>query len=101
MSESTKESLKATIWIEYCVGCRFIVRASWIAEELLFTFAERLEAVALKPSKDGVFRVSIDDKLLFDRKSEGRFPDPRELRAMIRDHIAPEMGLGHSEPAGD
>jgi len=93
--------MKATVWIEYCVGCRFVVRATWMAEELLFTFADRLEAVALKPGKDGVFKVYLGDSLLFDRKEEGRFPDPRELRAMIRDRIAPEMELGHSEPASD
>lgn len=90
--------MKASITIEYCVGCRFIVRASWVAQELLFTFGERLEAVALKPGNSGVFRVFFNDELLFDRKTEERFPDPRELRALIRDRIAPDLHLGHSEP---
>lgn len=90
--------MKPEIRIHYCVGCRFVVRASWIAQELLFTFGERLGAVSLVPGSGGVFRVEIDGELLFDRQDHGRFPDPRELRGWIRDRIAPEMGLGHSEP---
>lgn len=90
--------MRPRIEIEYCVGCRFVVRASWVAQELLFTFGEKLGEVALKPGSGGVFRVSLNGELLFDRKEEGRFPDPRELRQQIRDAIAPDMSLGHSEP---
>lgn len=90
--------MSAKVRIEYCVGCRFVVRAAWIAQELLFTFGERLGEVALVPSSGGVFRVELDGELLWDRKTEERFPDPRELRQMIRDRIAPDLGLGHSEP---
>lgn len=90
--------MKPALTIEYCVDCRFVVRATWMAEELLFTFGQRLDQVSLKPGDGGVFRVHLDEELLFDRKKEGRFPDPRELRAMIRDRIAPELDLGHSEP---
>lgn len=90
--------MKPEIYIEYCTGCRFVVRATWIAEELLFTFGERLGAVALVPRSGGVFVVRLGAEVLFDKAVEGRFPDPRELRAVIRDRIAPELDLGHSEP---
>ena len=39
--------VKVRIAIEYCSQCRFILRASWIAQELLFTFGETLGEVAL------------------------------------------------------
>lgn len=90
--------MKPEIHIEYCTGCRFVVRATWIAEELLFTFGEKLGAVALVPRNGGVFVVKLGGEVLFDKAVEGRFPDPRELRAAIRDRIAPELDLGHSEP---
>ncbi len=37
------------IEIEYCTKCRWMVRAAWMAQELLSTFEENLEAVALVP----------------------------------------------------
>lgn len=90
--------MKPEIRIEYCVGCRFVVRASWIAQELLFTFGEKLGAVSLVPGSAGVFVVRLDGDVIFDKSLQGRFPDPRELRALVRDAIAPELDLGHSEP---
>lgn len=92
--------MTARIKIHYCTGCRFVVRATWIAQELLFTFGERLTEVALVPGNGGIFRVELNDELLFDRKDHDRFPDPKELRQMIRDRIDPDMSLGHSEPKG-
>jgi predicted Rdx family selenoprotein len=35
--------------------------------------------------------------LLWDRKAEGRFPEMRELKQRLREHIAPGKGLGHSD----
>lgn len=35
--------------IRYCTKCRFIPRASWLSQELLFTFGEELGEVALVP----------------------------------------------------
>lgn len=41
--------------------------------------------------------VEMDGKELFDRKTEGRFPEPKEIKQMIRDRIAPNKNLGHSD----
>ena len=88
---------KPRIRIEYCSQCRFILRASWIAQELLFTFADDLDEVALVPGTGGVFVVSLNDEVISDRKVNGRFPESKELKQLIRDRIDPERSLGHSD----
>lgn len=83
--------------IEYCTQCRWLLRAGWVAQELLTTFAEELGEVALKPGQGGVFRVRLDGELLSDRKADGGFPDLALLKQRLRDRIAPGRDLGHSE----
>lgn len=41
--------------------------------------------------------VYLDGNLLFDRKTEGRFPETKELKQMIRDVVDPSKNLGHSD----
>jgi len=83
--------------IEYCAQCRFILRAGWMAQELLLTFGNRLGEVALVPGAGGNFVIRLDGEVLFSRKEAGRFPDTREIKQMVRDRIDPEMDLGHSD----
>ncbi|MBA1147207.1 SelT/SelW/SelH family protein [Ectothiorhodospiraceae bacterium WFHF3C12] len=83
--------------INYCRRCRFVLRATWLAQELLFSLGDQLTEVALKPGQDGIFSVVLDGETLFDRRSEGRFPEPKEIKQAVRDRLAPEMDLGHSD----
>jgi selenoprotein W-related protein len=83
--------------IHYCTKCRFILRANWIAQELLMTFGEKLGELALVPSSGGVFVVLLDGEEIFSRKKQERFPDSKELKQLIRDRIEPGMPLGHSD----
>jgi selenoprotein W-related protein len=39
----------------------------------------------------------VSGELIFSRKTEGRFPEMKELKQIIRDKIAPEKSLGHSD----
>ena len=90
--------MKPTLEIEYCPGCRWLLRAGWTAQELLTTFEAELGAVTLRPSEvGGTFRVSADGYLLWDRNEAGGFPEMKELKQRVRDHIAPERDLGHSD----
>ena len=41
--------------------------------------------------------IELDGELLFDRATEGRFPEVKEIKQMIRDKIDPEKDLGHSD----
>jgi selenoprotein W-related protein len=86
--------------IEYCTQCRWLLRAAWLAQELLTTFEADLTSVSLQPGTGGIFEVRLNDAVLFNRKTEGRFPESKELKQLIRDVIAPERDLGHSDKQG-
>ncbi|TPV94024.1 MAG: SelT/SelW/SelH family protein [Myxococcales bacterium FL481] len=89
---------KPRVEIEYCVGCRWLPRGAWLAQELLWTLSAELGEIALIPSSAaGTFKVGLDGQTLFDRKEAGRFPEPKELKQLIRDMVAPERDLGHSD----
>ena len=76
--------------IVYCRLCGWGLRAGWMAQELLSTFAEELGSVTLTPdTTGGVFEVRLDGATIWSRKEAGRFPAAqmargcphRELRA--------------------
>lgn len=85
------------IEIEYCTQCRWLLRAAWLAQELLTTFESDLKLVSLVPGTGGTFEVRLNGSILFNRKDHGRFPESKELKQLIRDVIAPERDLGHSD----
>jgi selenoprotein W-related protein len=87
--------------IEYCTQCRWLLRAAWLAQELLTTFSEELGEVALVPGRGGVFEVRLDSERLFSRAQEQRFPEAAEIKQLVRDRIAPERDLGHSDRKPD
>ena len=90
--------MKPKITIEYCPKCGWLLRAAWIAQELLTTFVEEIGEVSLKPSEiAGRYTIKIDEMLVFDRKVAGRFPEIKELKQLVRDIIAPNKSLGHSD----
>jgi hypothetical protein len=43
----------------------------------------------------------LNGEVLFDRATEGRFPEVKEIKQMIRDRITPEKDLGHSDVITD
>jgi selenoprotein W-related protein len=83
--------------IHYCRQCRWMLRAAWMAQELLTTFEEELTEVALRPGTGGIFEVRANGELIWSRAEAGRFPDIKELKQLVRDKVAPERDLGHSE----
>jgi selenoprotein W-related protein len=83
--------------IEYCTQCRWLLRAAWVAQELLTTFVDDLAEVALVPGTGGVFDIRLDGQLLFSRKDAGRFPEAKEVKQLVRDKIDPARSLGHSD----
>ena len=95
MSQDSKS--KPHVEIEYCNQCRWLLRAAWIAQELLTTFESDLSRVSLVPGSGGIFEVRLDGEVLFSRKAAQRFPESKELKQLIRDRIDPERPLGHSD----
>lgn len=83
--------------IEYCRQCRWLLRAAWTAQELLTTFEDEIGGVLLKPGTGGAFVVRVDGDVVFSRKDAGRHAEINELKQLVRDRVAPERSLGHSD----
>ncbi|KAG9189688.1 hypothetical protein G6011_06556 [Alternaria panax] len=83
-------------------------------QELLSTFGLQIGEIALIPATGGLFTVeltymppaekgqSIEAKkvLLWDRKTQGGFPETKVLKQLVRDHVDPNRDLGHSDKHG-
>ncbi len=89
--------MKPRVSIDYCRQCRWLLRAAWMAQELLTTFEEELGGVTLVPGTGGVFIVRVEDEIIWSRKEKGRFPEITELKQLVRDAVAPDKQLGHSD----
>jgi selenoprotein W-related protein len=68
-----------------------------MAQELLTTFHGVIGELALVPGTGGVFEVRVDHEVIWSRADKGLFPDIKELKQLVRDRIAPEMDLGHTD----
>jgi selenoprotein W-related protein len=67
-----------------------------MAQELLSSFENDLAEVALVPGYGGVFVVRVDGDVVWDRNAQG-FPEPAAVKRQVRDRVAPDRSLGHSE----
>ena len=82
--------------IRYCSRCKWLLRASWYAQEVLSTFQDELGGVNLRSAAvPGEFSIHLGEVCLFDRKTHGGFIEAKELKRRIRDQITPERDLGH------
>lgn len=104
----TSSAVGPRVAITYCTQCRWLLRAAWYAQELLTTFHRELGEVALRPGTGGVFVVEVwpsasdegarpERVVVWDRSVDGGFPDVVELKRRIRDLVAPDKPLGHSD----
>mmetsp|Transcript_25721 Transcript_25721/g.52721 ORF Transcript_25721/g.52721 Transcript_25721/m.52721 type:complete len:122 (+) Transcript_25721:178-543(+) len=63
----------AIISISYCAGCNWMLRSTWLAQELLSSFREEglIESVELRPQyapPGGDFVVAVDGCVVWDRR---------------------------------
>lgn len=91
------EAKKPQITIAYCTQCQWLLRAAWMAQELLSTFGTDLGGVTLAPSTGGHFEITYDGETLWERKADGGFPEAKILKQRVRDRLDPERSLGHSD----
>jgi len=73
------------------------LRSSWIAQEILTTFDEELSEVSLRPATGGIFEIRVNNQIIWSLQDKGRFPDIKEIKKLVRDEIAPEKSLGHTD----
>ena len=90
---------RTQVTIIFCPGCGWLLRSAWMAQEILTTFREEVDDLTLTPSKNesGVFQVLINEKLIWCRKRDDGFPEIKTLKQRIRDFVAPEKDLGHTD----
>ena len=100
-TDQTTPALGPRVEITYCTQCRWLLRASWLASELLTSFGTDLGEVALRPGVGGVFTVRVGEELVWDRRADGGFPDLGELKRTVRDVAAPGRHLGHTDRAAE
>ncbi len=81
--------------ITYCTQCRFLLRAAWLAQELLSSFENELGEVALRPGSGGIFEVRLDGEVIASNRESKQMPDPALVKRLIRDRVAPERQIGH------
>ena len=88
---------RPAIRITYCTQCNWLLRAGWMAQELLSSFGQDLGAVTLVPGTGGVFEITLDGETIWERKRDGGFPEAKVLKRLVRDRAWPERDLGHSD----
>jgi selenoprotein W-related protein len=93
-----EQNQKNNVVIEYCSKCKFMMRSAWVAQELLQTFEGELDEAILRPSKaPGIWQIFANGELVWDRKIERGIPELKLLKRRVRDVIAPDKDLGHTE----
>ncbi|HVW93595.1 MAG TPA: SelT/SelW/SelH family protein [Devosia sp.] len=90
---------RPAVTITYCTQCNWLLRASWMAGELLQTFSTELGGVTLVPGTGGVFAIEVDGVVIWERRRDGGFPDVKTLKTRVRDIIDPDRPLGHLDRA--
>ena len=87
---------KPQIEIEYCTKCRWLLRASWISQELLSTFSDEIGGITLIPSNiAGIFEIRYGREIIWERGKKKGMPEIKELKQIVRDLVAPNKDLGH------
>ena len=91
---------RPVITLAYCTQCNWLLRTAWMAQELLSTFGQDIASVTLIPATGGLFQITLDGEVIWDRKERGGFPDVKVLKQMVRDRVWPERDLGHIDRTG-
>ncbi|MFB6186055.1 MAG: SelT/SelW/SelH family protein [Halobacteriaceae archaeon] len=69
--------------IKYCVPCGHLERAEEVQHELLDEFGRELDGVRLNTGENGVFKIWVDDELVYDKSTDGGF-DLESIKDEIR-----------------
>ncbi|XCF06431.1 SelT/SelW/SelH family protein [Tamlana crocina] len=87
--------MKNQVKIIYCTQCKWLLRSTWMAQELLTTFSEDIDELTLVPGTGGIFEIYANDVKIWSRKEMKDFPEITTLKIKVRDVINPDKDLGH------
>jgi selenoprotein W-related protein len=91
------QAVRPVVVSTYCTQCQWLLRAAWLAQELLSTFGQDLGGVTLVPATGGRFLITCGEVQLWERKADGGFPEAKVLKQRVRDLIDPQRDLGHND----
>lgn len=76
-----------TVRIKYCQPCGYMPRAFELAKDILdahgMAYNKKL-SVSMEPGDHGIFDVMIDEKVVFSKEKEGRWPEDGEIAGMLK-----------------
>lgn len=72
-----------------------MLRAAWLAQELLTTFGDELGEVAIIPGSGGIFEVTLNGEVIATNRDGAPMPDPSAVKRAVRDRVAPDRKIGH------
>jgi selenoprotein W-related protein len=78
------------VTIKYCQPCGFMPRALDLAKDVLQAYGMELNkkfSVSLQPGDKGIFEVMVEDRVIFSKEKEGRYPESREIVEGIRKEL--------------
>ncbi|GMH87537.1 hypothetical protein TrST_g13301 [Triparma strigata] len=106
-SSPSESQTPGSLKIVFCDGCGWFARSQWYSYELFQTFHTRRLQKGLEPlisettiaasENAGDWRMEINNQLVWDRRTDGGFPDLKLVKNRVKEVLDPSVDLGHSE----
>ena len=74
------------IRIVWCKPCGYLPRTKELENNLKKTFGNKISIESV-PGEHGIFDVFVDDKLIFSKWKERRFPEFEEIKTLVETRI--------------
>lgn len=82
---------KHRVKIEYCVPCDYLDVTVRTATEILERWAPNLVGLELVTADKGRFKVTVDDRVVYDKAELKRLPEPGELAGLLEPELGPAL----------
>ena len=79
--------MKPVLSIEFCVSWGYGQKAVTALGVLVRLYKKEVSEFKLIPSSGGAFEVKWDEKVIFSKKAEERFPELDELSELVEKEI--------------